>query len=91
MIAKCVFAWLLLCPCNVIQVVQRPGHALLEPGLLDSGLQDGEPDGCCIQWVPGQAKTCSDGIKKKQCAADSKAVNANFLWHVGKCVPSDCP
>src|ERR1035441_8427334 len=47
-----------------------------------------DPDGCCIQWVPGQAKGCSQ-TKQKQCKEDADAVNAKWSWHAGACVEAD--
>ena len=52
---------------------------------------DDDPDGCCIQWVPGQAKACSENLKQKQCKEDAEAVNASWSWHAGACKQDDCP
>lgn len=47
-----------------------------------------DEDGCCIQWVPGQAKGCSR-TTQKQCKEDADAVNAKWSWHPGECKDSD--
>jgi len=47
-----------------------------------------DPDGCCIQWVPGQAKGCRQ-TKQKQCKDDAEAVNAKCSWHAGACTDAD--
>ena len=55
---------------------------------VHSGANNDDPDGCCIQWVPGQAKGCSQ-TKQKQCKEDADAVNAKWSWHAGACTDAD--
>jgi hypothetical protein len=47
-----------------------------------------DEEGCCIQWVPGQAKGCSR-TTQNQCKADSEAVGAKWSWHAGECQQGD--
>src|SRR5215467_3333377 len=51
---------------------------------------DDDKDGCCIQWTPGQSKSCST-TKKKQCKEDAEAAGVKWDWHAGKCKETDCP
>jgi hypothetical protein len=55
---------------------------------VDKAVTTDDPDGCCIQWVPGQAKGCSQ-TKQKQCKDDAEAVNAKWSWHAGACKDED--
>ena len=60
----------------------------LEKSSLAAATNNNDPDGCCIQWVPGQAKGCSQ-TKQKQCKEDADAVNAKWSWHAGACTDAD--
>lgn len=39
---------------------------------VSSEVKTDDPDGCCIQWVPGQAKGCSQ-TKQRQCKDDARS------------------
>jgi hypothetical protein len=79
---------------------QKPNVAFV---LADRDLTDGnqafgfahvagdDPDGCCIQWTPVQAKGCSANTKRQQCKDDAESVNASWDWHAGACEKEDCP
>jgi len=63
---------------------------LKEDRLLAGSSMSGQddPDGCCIQ-SNGSSKSCSKGIKKKQCYDDCEATGCKADWHAGACSSKD--
>jgi len=70
-------------PANLVALFRE---ARLADGALISGQDD--PDGCCIQ-SNGSSKSCSKGIKKKQCYDDCEVTGCKADWHAGACSSKD--